>query len=207
MAVVSTRKKYFFGENFTQRINVRSDGTFYCKIPPKAAEILGCSDKISAETLVDLEREFDRCIDAAVNHDVQESKVILYCIALKGSIDGRPKFDEISFCSGLGLSLIAGVFKRLQYKVTKVGLSTKYELLKSSIPESAMTYGSSELGSGYTIPEHDDDIFCLEWTKEREKFFANAVSGLEDLILKLSECRQPDAILKLSSKKGKLLSG
>ena len=114
---------------------------------------------------------------------------------------GRVLFEskQISFAEGEALCLAVAVYTEYKIKLQDAKTRYRYEFCRSSIP-----YGADDrnLTERFNPEDADHDSCMVEWSPEREAFFASLVIALEGLIIKLHELTQDKKKLLLFADRG-----
>lgn len=220
MPVVKTQMAYFAGKPFKKVYSVDAKtGQFYMKLPGELVRLLNISDRVTADKLNELDRQWEALVRQYTSLQTTARKVIIYQYGATASIyekSSKPaepidpedepnehpsawaptifERDDISFVDGEALSLAVAVFTEHTVHLLDDKQRYRYEFCRSSIPYGAY---ARELTSRFNPTDADHDSSLIEWTPEREAFFASLVLALEGLIMKLHD---------LTSNKTKLLA-
>lgn len=203
MAVISKQKVSFAGKPFLRVIKVDAKGEFSMDLPPALIERLQLQRSyVTAPSKEQVLKAYkDKCQEY---HTAQTStrKVILYSSEFSGYIVDQ-KTEQVLLNKhshyGKGLSLDVGVGVYTETKVVNATGTASYDYtwVKSSIPYSvALRRVPTRMD-----PENfrSDDPHLLEWTQQREDFFASLARLLEALILKLHDMGEKREILAMVS--------
>jgi hypothetical protein len=199
MPVVTTETIYFDGESYKLVYNVTSKGEFYLNIPPTMAHTLGINRKITADNIAALRREWKQLHGQYLEASTTTTKVIAYKLEINATIyTGEDKSEAVinrnnmHFSDGIAVALGVGVFSK---ETTTTGAKTNdnYTHLHSSIPESA------QMNRLEYWDIQNKEIGFLEWTQEREDFFAKLVFAMENIVIKLNDFLNPEDTQKLDN--------
>lgn len=206
MATFKTETIRLNGKKWKKVIKIFKDGRFEISLPEEFRTVLGI-EKISAETLDKVEKKFKdirKEYEAAVT---VSSKVILYEIEYTAYIFGTPAMakvfraeephdwdsmgrdsdvalihqSDLHFANGTALSICCDVFEEFRTERPDGSILYRYEPVESSLP-AGITSQASHLHRNYRETREEN---LLEWTPEREKFFADLGHALDGLIMKL----------------------
>jgi len=225
MPVVKTSRIVFGGEPFTQRISCDSKGRFNALLPEPVWESNGGS-KVSGATLEEVEKRFAAAVSLYQASKTSVNKVILYrfsttCRIL--SAGGRKRIlaadvddgdavnlsteclhsrDDISFAEGTSLSLCAGVYAESARVNPDGTVKYSYKELPSALLPPGIRPGSGSCKlCGVAASQAGNR---LDWTEQRERFFARLAVALEDLIVNLIDLTEEPARLAAMADTGVL---
>lgn len=186
------------GRRYTFHYNVDKNGQFSVKLPAYLKDIVD-QTHARGSTLDECMRELNRLIKQAKEATTEKRKVIIYHVAFSGLIpkpgadlselghedwdklvafdsDNHDSIEGISFATGGGIVLFAGVF--IESRVGIGGNTVyRYELDDSTIPDT-LTRAHRQLYIGGNEPAEN----MIPWTPEAEKFFADLGNRLNQLI-------------------------
>lgn len=179
------------GSTYWRIVKVDSAGNFSCELPKHMAEVLGYAT-VGGASLDELTRMENKAKDDFTNATRKTRKVILYVNKVTAYMY-KPGLEEekhvsfhvedISFVDTQAVEFAACVANEIETKVG-VSLQYEYELIPSTIPAStanALMCRSARRGK-YTAQ--------MDWTQEREDFFAGLARGMEHLIRALHAMNQ-----------------
>jgi hypothetical protein len=181
MAKVSKTTWYVDGAPVVCEIHVDSSGEFSVKLPEPVASTLQKS-RVSGQTLNAARRAWELALAEYANAKTTACKVILYHVGMSmdrlGRSDLQGKFDTVSFSDGIALDLAVGVYEEKKRSLS-TGFNYSYTLLESSIPIEL-----SLCNVGHRRGDRREE-WLLEWTPEREAWFAEFGKGYLALIDRL----------------------
>ena len=160
------------------------DKKFRCDIPKEAREVLGFQ-RITADSLKELEQKYDKAAQDYDSKIVKRRKVIVY------SLDAKMVEENLNFGGGTpldqgaGLTVFARVMEELTYE--RRDRDKRYETVKSSLPE-AMCYHWGEPH----IVDVNNEMKVIDWTPEREEFFRQLGEALCELIRRCHKALSDD---------------
>ncbi|KKN09196.1 hypothetical protein LCGC14_1048910 [marine sediment metagenome] len=189
MGVAKTAKVYIQGVEFLTVVKVSREGKFTMALPEFVAEVIG-QDVVEAQTLLEVEQRFHAAVAASAKANTVVKKVILYEVGLQALVqdaEGKVLVDQkMSFIEGIGLSVWAEVVEERE----------------TTLPGGEKKYHYDRVGSSLRFPRPRYDTTSgrhekqMDWTPEREAFFAHIGASMEQLILKLFEvCGTPQSLL------------
>lgn len=196
MPVISKSKENCLGQQFTRVIKVNADGQFTSNVAPIITATLGVGE-VSGASKSEMQRKYAELIERCENAVTTTRKVIVYKYKAHAYImrDERCvlRRDDLSFAEGLGICLAAAVFE----EVTTNDL-TSYNEIESSIPESALNCHLA-----YSTPcKHACNGHLIEWTEDREAFFAKICGAMEALALQMEALSDTSKVCELAEKGG-----
>lgn len=223
MPQVKTSKIYVGGVMFVRKVRCNAAGVFHISLPADVAEFVGFAE-VTGSSLREAETAFDAVIVRFTEARTETRRVILYefkatcrvvepdeeLLAKFGSGEEEPlgypdgaycvRFarDDISFCDGTALALQCGVY--VETVVTARDGSKRYRYkpeVSKYIPP-----GLCRLQSGSrTGPYNSPLVNRLDWTEQRELFFAKLGLALEALICRLDQLTSdPGKLIELADK-------
>jgi hypothetical protein len=138
---------------------------FSIELPPFMAALLG-KDRVTADTQILVEKEFEKAVEDTRKVHVEIQKVIVYQVE-GHSVDTHAKWDSYSKDAILIRASVANM------RQSKIGgrTTTTFETLESSLP-------SFDFGEGY-------NTFAVDYSPELEAFFHNLVEDLHSIKNKL----------------------
>ncbi len=191
MPVVSTEKTKFEGIDFTKVIKVDSDGEFSIELPPLLVKTLQLKDsKVRARTKDLVLGAFSDQCNAYRKAKTTTRKVILYRGEFSAhvmSADGKKALisvKDVSFSNGMALDIGVGVYDEIKVEHEDNYHSYRYNYVTSDIPKALKIEDTSHVDPS---DKRESDTQVLDWTKEREAFFANMGTLLQGLIIKLHD--------------------
>lgn len=198
MATIKKETIGFNGVAIIREVKCDRKGIFSINLPKDLWEKLGINSHIQAKDLDTVLREWDSLVKQFDEAMTSRRKVIVYKLEVTARVyrEERPHQpildkDEINFTHGLAMDFAAGVFEEEHVKLK--GRENKiYHRTDTSIP-----YGSGRLNH---VEYHGRDYQIIDWSPEREEFFANVIGSFETLILRLHEFlgdEKPEKLLKL----------
>lgn len=226
MPVVKTEKIRHNGADFKKIIRIQQDGIFRITLPAAVSKDLAIPEEVKAKTQKEVEDLFDAILKEHTATKKSTKLVIYYSFKdtsyiwdkteveedeEETDLDFRRRYvddaellrktDDISFVSGTALMLYVAVFQQTATKLADGRVLYSYEHWKSTIPRG---FRGGHIGEGpcdgTSLPET-----MMDWTPEREKFFAGLCIAMEDLIMKLAEITGDNAKLMLRADTGKFL--
>lgn len=228
MPVVKRSQTIFGGEPFVQQVYCDSNGNFTIQLPKPVWESYG-KRMVTGRTLEVVEKEFANAVALYHASKTTFNKVLLYefqanCFILSAADRGKilnmdanaseeesglegsclHKLNDMSFCCGTGLSLRVGVYQET-VRVNPNGTTQySYQGLPSVLLPPGIQQGS-EIGfcPRGGVQAHNR----LEWTENRERFFARLALALEELIVNLIDLTDKPEQLALRADAGDLRIG
>ena len=196
MPVINTQKLHFERDEFIRKISVDKNGNFSCNLPPAVTALIG-TEKCYGKTKNELEAAYERTIKEYESAQTVKRKVILFSIQLGGTICRGDacvfKRDDVSFADGLAIDIAAEVFEECCVRATEGAPRYNYTRLESSIPESLRGRRYDTWSTcGRQLSNQ------LEWTQERENFFAKLGLAMESIILELDKLETIDKLTAIA---------
>lgn len=180
MGVAKTAKVWIQGVEFLTVVKVSREGKFTMALPEFVAKVIG-QDVVEAQTLWEVEKHFHAAVEASAKANTVVKKVILYEVGLQALIQdagGKVLVDrKMSFIEGIGLSVWAEIVEERETTLPGGEKKYRYDKVGSSLRFPRPQYGTT----------HGRYEKQMDWTPEREAFFAHICASMEQLILKLSE--------------------
>jgi len=164
MSVIKTEEVQVAGLTFTKQMTYRSGGKFEIKVPPQIGEAVHCL-RVTGDTEKECDEAFLRLIVEFAGIKQKKDKVILYRVDLEAKIKdkrGKVIYDRGHFADDRGVKI------QFDYMV------------------------ANRVRHGGTVAYFNDEgkkvwiggESVMEWTDEREAFFAAFQQALEQAILK-----------------------
>lgn len=189
MAKIATETFNRAGIIFKLDVHVSADGTFKIALPEEVAKFSDVS-KVEARTKNEVwSKAVDRIV-AFLDSRTETRKVILFQSNISASIyaydaeypHGKAvlKRSDISFAECAMLGFNADVLIETK-RTTKDRVEYDYKRAESSIPDSCRFRHINYLNPN----KLSERMHMLDWTQEREDFFANLCISFENLILKI----------------------
>ena len=203
MAVISNTEGTFGKMRVMKIVKFSSkDGKFKIQVPPGARDI--CGEYVYGDTLKEVNKAYEEASAIYLDASVKEEKVIV--ISFQGECrieeNGKIVFEcdkGYSSSEGIEFELQCEVFIKRTWTCPDCDTVEKYIETDHSIPESA-GYRSWTPGVGGT------GNIEVPWSEEREKFFAELVIVIQNIIRKLSEfTADAKSVLKFADRGLKLL--
>ena len=191
MAVVKSWKDRFEGKDTVTRVRFSAkSGMFAIKMEPKLVEKLGIGSDITADTLDAVEKKYWKTIKAYKEARTTRRKIIAYKVEAQVYIcrekeDTYFKREDISFGDGCGLTVYAEVAIEESHHQAKGRVHLSYKHVADSLLPRGMY--KSDHGIVKQFGRIDEDIHVIDWTLEREKWFAHVGRQLENMVMNVSE--------------------
>ena len=196
MAIVKTSKQRFEGAQFTVRVRFSSkDGRFEITLPNAITRLTGVKE-VGSDTLDGVEAEYKSALKEYRESKTTERKVIVYKVEANAWVfrraDGTPGHvhdddasvvfhaDDISFADGCGLTLYAAVMIERTLTPTDGEPSISYETVEDTGLPRSLEHSDHGVVHGYGA---DDEAQVIDWTPEREAWFAHVGRQLEDMVI------------------------
>lgn len=196
MPTINRERIGFEGASFVREIKVNADsGQFSIALPPQCVAA-GMPAEVKADTKARVLREFAEALAEYKKRATTKRRIIAYrfkatCFIWNGERCIH-RAEEISFCDGTALSLMAQVFDEHETIASDSQRSYRYEPLESSIPK----------GLGFKrdnpAPFNSKAENQIPWTPAAEDFFAKIGRSMEDMILAMkSGFQTPETVALL----------
>lgn len=197
MAVVKSTKTFFEGAPFVMRIRFSSrDGRFAITLPKAIKRSMGI-DEVGSDTLNGVNVEYKRVLKEYRDSKTAERKVIVYKVEANVWVyrrsDGTPghphddddasvlfQVRDISFGDGCGLTLFAEVMveRTLQSGDKKY---VSYKVVEDTILPNGLRKSDGRVADEFG--KTGEDVHVIDWTPERERWFAHVGRQLEDMVM------------------------
>lgn len=211
MPKVRSQTVYFDHKKYVRTITVNSAGVFEIIVPPAACKALGI-DKVTGESIKEAVRAWDAVAKKYVESKSVQRKVIWYefkanCYILDDDDIVSEHMDGISFANGVALSLCAGVFIETRTDHQGDRSTVRYERVQETTLPPSMCQNQSGWGpASYGSYDEEEQRHIIDWTPEREAFFAQMGQAMDGLILKMLAVMGDRARLLEIADTGKALS-
>lgn len=213
MPVIRTEVGQHNGESWKKSYRVLRDGLWYINVPPAVARDMQLKD-VTGKTMQEAEQKLRAVLAEHLTTKKTTCKVIYYqfefsCYITKPAIpDEEHDFQvvlasqDISFTTGTAVSLAAEVYEETVTLMADGRRLYNYEHIPAKLPRGLRVGRMSGPQREFERPER-----VIDWTPEREAFFAQIGLALNDLIAKLHQLSsKPAALLKMADSGQKLLS-
>lgn len=191
MAVVKSWKDRFENKDTVVRVRFSAKtGEFSITLQQKIVDKLGMGSCVSAKTLEDVEKKYWKTIKAYKEAKTTRRKVIAYKVEAQVYIHRVKegvffKRKDISFADGCGLTVYAEVAIEETHHHTKGEKHLSYESVEDTLLPCGMCNGDHGIANQFG--RIDEDIHVIDWTLEREKWFAHIGFQLENMVMNVSE--------------------
>lgn len=203
MAVISKTEAYFGNMRTTKVVKFSSkDNRFKIQLPSGARD--ACGEYVYGETLKEVNKAYEAASVMFLDATLKEEKVIVITFEGQCRIEENEKIvfecdRGYSASEGVELELQCEVFIKQTWACPDGRSVEKYGETEHSISDSA----------NYQWPPSPGGTAHIEvpWSKEREQFFAELVTAIQNIIRKLSEfTTDAKGMLKFINKRTKLLN-
>ena len=211
MAIISKEQIGFETGSFLRVIKVNSEGTFSIELPEPVKRTVGFG-VVEAESKDAALRMFGEALKKHRESRSTKRKVILFhiertayvwrndkCVLnATGSGGGR----TVAFAKGVALAVAANVFEETRIEMEGDKVRFNYDILPSTLPKS-MQEGREIMPVAQLEARNK-----IDWTEERETFFARLGLAIENIILELEKLDSPETVSALIEAGGfKMLGG
>lgn len=168
---------------WVREIAVGSSGTFSIKLPPHIGKALDRTD-VYGQTKSEALKKWEEAIKDAQKSKAVVTRVIIYSANISANLpslgEGKTRRSavrktQLGYNIGIGLAIHADVRDEVKTANGKGGFSFRYDRVDSTLPAYA---GLAE------TPNNGDREYPdrMEWTLQRETFFAGILAGMERLV-------------------------
>ena len=191
MPVVKSWKDGFEGMNTVVRVRFSAkSGLFAIRMQPKIVEKLGIGSDVSADTLDAVEKKYWKTIKDYKEARTTRRKVIAYKVEAQVNIERAEggvyfKRQDISFADGCGLTVYAEIAIEESHHQADGDIHLSFEHVANTLLPRGMFL--ADHGITQNFGRVDKDIKIIDWTLEREKWFAHVGRQLENMVMNVSE--------------------
>lgn len=204
MAIIS-KTEAVFGKMRTMKVVKFSSRERRFKIQLPVGAHNACGKYVYGETLDEVNKAYKAASTTFLDSTMKEEKVIV--IAFEGECRIEENEKIVFECDrgygghdGINLELKCEVFIKQTWTCPDGDSVDKYIETEHSIPESS--------GYGWPSAPGGEGTIEVPWSKERERFFAELVMAIQNIIRKLSEfTTNAKSILKIADRGARLLPG
>lgn len=182
MAVIKSERVPFDGAMYELKINCDAKGVFYINLPPKLSESLGVPARLTASTLIEIQNKWNDLVGQFNGKKTSNRKVIIYKMEIEADFEIGDEHIQIRDWveeRGESLKLQVAVYNEEKIELDR-RVVRNYHYMPSSIPTGVRLENERWLG-------RNDDVMVIDWTPEREKFFADLVLAFERVLYGLSK--------------------
>jgi hypothetical protein len=219
MAVVKSWQTRFEDEKFVVRVRFSArSGRFAITLPEAIKRCMG-EKEVGSDTLEGVEAEYQKTLKEYRASKTTERKVIVYKVEANAWVfrrrNGAPghihdddaevlfQAKDISFADGCGLTIYATVMMERTLTPTHGEPYISYADVEHNLPRSL------EGGDGRVADEFGsiDGVQVIDWTPERETWFAHIGRQLEDMVVNVCKTLgDPNKAVELMDS-GRMLMG